>query len=74
MTEDVGTADHAARVLYAKDCLLGTADLMSQTYAVLSNSTIASAVDTQPSGSTITDSDIDFQVASVFTAFGKTKV
>lgn len=74
MTEDVGKADHAARVLYAKDCLLGTADILAQTYAVLSNSTIASAVNTQPNGSTITDNDIDFQVASVFTAFGKAKV
>lgn len=74
MTEDVGTADHAARVLYAKDCLLGTADLMAQAYAILSNATIATAVNAQPNGSTITDSDIDFQVGSVFTAFGKTKV
>ena len=70
-----GASGHATRALFAKDVLNGVAPLLSMTYAVLANASIAQTIEAQPDagGANVDDASIDFQINSVFSAFGLTK-
>jgi len=72
MAEAGNVTSHAARVIYAKLVLSGSANVFEVSVGVLNNSTIASEAEiTVPaSGSfSIPDSDIQFAVNSDFNAF-----
>jgi hypothetical protein len=64
MAEVNTTPSHAARVTYATKVLSGQASIRSAELAVLTNPTIASAVDS----SSVPDGDIQFAVNSLFNA------
>lgn len=70
MAEAVITANHAARVVFAKTILAGTANGLWLCYGVLQNSTIAAeAVIATAPDFAIPDADIQFAINSVFNAF-----
>jgi hypothetical protein len=64
MAEVNTTPSHAARVTYATKVLSGQASIRPVVEAVLTNSTIASAVD----AASVPDGDIQFAVNSLFNA------
>lgn len=64
MAEVNTTLNHAARVVYAKTVLNGSAPIHPAVVAVLTNSTIAAAADS----TAVVDSDIQFAVNSLFNA------
>ena len=57
------TEEHTVRVAYAKTVLAGTASVEQYSFAVSTNSTIATSLD---AGSLPSDSDIEFTVNSMF--------
>lgn len=70
------TPDHAARVKYAALHLRGDANNKVLSGVVLTNPTIAAAAiaDAANNGAAVLDADIDFQLASVWTAMGNALV
>lgn len=63
VNEDAGTANHAARLVFAKKILGGTAPIGEIALAVMTNSTIASE------GNASSDADLEFTINSIFNAF-----
>lgn len=59
-------AEHTARATYAKSILAGSASVEQYAYAVATNSTIASSLD---SGTLPSDNDLEFTVNSMFNDF-----
>ena len=69
MAEAAVTASHAARVVYAKAILGGTASMTDYASAVVSNATLqAEANHDAPPNFGIPDSDLEFTVNSLFNA------
>jgi len=69
MAEDAGTANHAERVVYAKQVLSGEASVVEATKAVVTNATLTSDGDiTDAPDYGISDSDLEFTVNSMFNA------
>jgi hypothetical protein len=68
-TESTSTASHAQRLAFAGALFANQVDTKMLAMAVLSNATIRGEVIADPSdnGGNATDSDMDFQVNSVFT-------
>lgn len=66
MAESSGTPSHTARLAFAVKVLSGQADLASAAYAVLTNPSIAAGAATDTSGNSVTDSDMQFAMNSVF--------
>lgn len=61
--EDPATANHAARLTFAKKIMGGTAPMGEIALAVLTNATIANQ------GNASSDSDLEFTINSIFNAF-----
>jgi hypothetical protein len=59
-------AEHAARVIYAKTILAGSASVEQFSYAVVTNSTIATSLD---AGTLPSDSDLEFTINSMINDF-----
>jgi|SRR6476619_2429333 len=69
--EDVATADHEVRVAYAGRVIRGTDNpKMIATHVIASNPTIQAAIASEPEllGSNVSDNDIQFALASIWTA------
>jgi hypothetical protein len=70
-SEDAGTADHAARVDYAEIIFRGDdkPNLMAA-HVISSNPTIGAAIEDEPDahGANVPDGDIEFALASIWTA------
>ena len=64
MAEVNTTANHAARVTFATNVLVGQADIRSAVIATLTNATLASAANMDA----ISDGDLPFVISSVFNA------
>lgn len=75
-TEDAQTPEHAARAALASDVIAGRVGGRDIALLVCTNSTIAAAISGEPSeaGANVSDGDIEFQVASVWTALAKARV
>ncbi|SRR6266498_2657034 len=70
MNEASSTAGHADRVALAKLVLLGRNSNYESAVAVLSNSTLFAEGTTDPAtGNGISDSDLEFAINSMFSAF-----
>jgi hypothetical protein len=72
-TEDPGTADHAVRVDYAGRIIRGADNAKNiAAHVISSNPTIAAAIDSEPLqyGANVPDGDIEFALASIWTARG----
>lgn len=70
-SEDPGTADHDVRLDYAKRVIRGTDNpKMIATHVISSNPTIQQNISNNPElyGSNIPDADIEFALASIWTA------
>jgi hypothetical protein len=70
-SEDPGAADHEVRANYAGRVIRGTDNpKMIATHVISSNPTIGAAIDANPQlfGSNIPDGDIEFALASIWTA------
>jgi hypothetical protein len=73
-SEDAGTADHADRMFYACYVIRGDDNAkMIATQVIASNATISAAISSDPSkyGSNVPDGDIEFALASIWTARSK---
>ena len=73
-SEDPATADHDVRVNYAARVIRGTDNpKMIASHAIASNPTIQAAISTNPElyGSDVPDGDIEFAIASIWTARAK---
>lgn len=69
MAEDVGTTNHAERVVYAKLILDGTASVGEYAKAVVTNATLTTNGDLDsPPLFGISDSDLEFTTNSMFNA------
>jgi len=70
MAEDAGTANHAERIVYAKQVLDGIASVTEVAKAIVTNATVtAGANPTVLPEFSIVDSDLEFTVNSMFNAF-----
>lgn len=70
-SEDPGTVDHAVRFAYAMRVIRGSDNpKMIATQVIASNATIQIAIDNSPElyGSNVPDGDIEFALASIWTA------
>ena len=73
-SEDPGTVDHAVRADYAGRVIRGTDNPKNMAaHVISSNPTIAAAIESNPSafGSNVPDGDIEFALASIWTARAK---
>jgi hypothetical protein len=70
MTEAVEVGSHAARVVYAKLVLAGSATVYEQAIGVLTNGTIAAQADASiiPDWG-IVDSNVEYQISQQFNAY-----
>ena len=69
MAEDAQTANHAERVVYAKEVLDGTASVPEASSAVVTNSTLTTNGDLSAGPLFgISDSDLEFTVNSMYNA------
>lgn len=66
MAEANTVTSHATRVIYANKVLAGTASVVQYAIAVVTNSTIAAEASLAGTDFSIVDSDIAFQVNSIF--------
>lgn len=70
-SEDVATLDHVIRVDYAGRVIRGSDNPKNiAAHVISSNPTIAAAIDSEPAsfGSNVPDGDIEFALASIWTA------
>ncbi|MEY9179736.1 hypothetical protein [Bradyrhizobium sp. USDA 313] len=70
-SEDPATADHAARIDYAGMVIRGDEKpKLVSAHVISSNPTIAAAIESDPGayGSNVPDGDIEFALASIWTA------
>lgn len=69
MSEPVGTANHAERVVWAKSELAGTNPTAEQSKSVATNATIQAALDDTQELDNVSDADIEFAVNSLVNAW-----
>jgi hypothetical protein len=70
-TEDPGTADHAQRLAYANHVIIGGEQpQLAAAHVISSNPTIGATIDSDPAllGANVPDGDIEFALASIWTA------
>ncbi|MGY3130130.1 hypothetical protein ACVWZM_000812 [Bradyrhizobium sp. USDA 4501] len=70
-SEDLATADHEARIDYAGRVIRGDEQpQLVAAHVISSNPTIAAAIESDPAalGSNVPDGDIEFALASIWTA------
>jgi len=67
MAEDDATEGHAARIVYASKILDGSASVKEYALGVITNTTIKTAIDSDPVPDF--DDDLEFVVSSLFNAF-----
>lgn len=60
------TANHAARVIYAKAVLTGTADFLAASVVIMTNTTIAAEAVLSSDDFGIPDTDLTYQIGQAF--------
>lgn len=72
MAEDVGTANHAERIVFARTALDGRVRIYDFALGVTTNPTLATTIgtsDESTANAAIPDNDLEFIVNSIFTAY-----